>query len=340
MDNVDRITLIKGNDLAHFYYRKGDATDRARATAAAEDWAKNDGKAADGRSSLTLEAQTEEDLRVKTEREDAAAKQAAADKAAEQERLRREAEARDNKARADATVDDFQLGQTAEQQMSGMDDLFGGNAERDTEQEYQDLKAEADKWLGRDAEYEGRDFAGEYAAARNLDGQEFIEAVTPILEDFKDARARFFAPNRDAIERMQQNERSMRANLPQQTEAESAFDASPERAIQAMTAEQRESMANELGIRRGKKTEVAFIEALAEGPIDKVRGAYLAATQSSTSSGLEDIFDGLQSRGLKKKNATEAAKAHPLAERIALVDKHILDILSDLDDSGTIKINC
>lgn len=78
------------------------------------------------REALTLEAQTEEDLRAKAEREDAATSQAAAEKAAEQERLRREAEARDNKARADATVDDFQLGQTADQQMSGMDDMFGG----------------------------------------------------------------------------------------------------------------------------------------------------------------------------------------------------------------------
>lgn len=77
------------------------------------------------REALTLEAQTEEDLRAKAEREDAATSQAAAEKAAEQERLRREAEARDNKARADATVDDFQLGQTADQQMSGMDDMFG-----------------------------------------------------------------------------------------------------------------------------------------------------------------------------------------------------------------------
>lgn len=78
------------------------------------------------REALTLEAQTEEDLRAKAEREDAATSEAAAAKAAEQERLRREAEARDNKARADATVDDFQLGQTADQQLSGMDDMFGG----------------------------------------------------------------------------------------------------------------------------------------------------------------------------------------------------------------------
>ena len=40
------------------------------------------------------------------------------------ERLRREDEQRDIRARADATVDDFQLGQSADEQLSGMDDLF------------------------------------------------------------------------------------------------------------------------------------------------------------------------------------------------------------------------
>ena len=63
-------------------------------------------------------------------------------------------------------------------------------------------------------------------------------------------------------------------------------------------------------------------------------------TESPKDDSLERIFEGLQGRGLKKKAALEAAKAHPLAERITLVDKHILDILSDLDDSGTLNINC
>lgn len=96
------------------------------AGAAADAAATQAGRPAEAdREALTLEAQTEDDLRAKAEREDAATSQAAAEKAAEQERLRREAEARDNKARADATVDDFQLGQTADQQLSGMDDMFG-----------------------------------------------------------------------------------------------------------------------------------------------------------------------------------------------------------------------
>lgn len=71
-----------------------------------------------------LTAQTTEDLKAKTEREEAATAAERAKKTAEQERLRREAEQRDNRARADQTVDDFQLGQSADEQMSGMGDLF------------------------------------------------------------------------------------------------------------------------------------------------------------------------------------------------------------------------
>ena len=71
-----------------------------------------------------LTTQTPEDLKAKADREEAATKAAASKKSAEQERLRKEAEARDNKARADATVDDFQLGQDATRQMSGMGDMF------------------------------------------------------------------------------------------------------------------------------------------------------------------------------------------------------------------------
>ena len=77
-----------------------------------------------GREGLTLEAQTPEGLRALAERNAAAEASARRQRAAEQESLRREAEQRDLRARADSTVDDFQLGQTAEQQMSGMGDLF------------------------------------------------------------------------------------------------------------------------------------------------------------------------------------------------------------------------
>lgn len=78
---------------------------------------------------LTLQAQTEQDLRTKAEREDAATKAEATKKAAEQARLKQADDQRDTRARADATVDDFQLGQSAEQQLSGMGDLFAQKAD-------------------------------------------------------------------------------------------------------------------------------------------------------------------------------------------------------------------
>lgn len=73
---------------------------------------------------LTLQAQTPADLKAKAEHEQAAADLQRKQRAAEQERLRKEAEGRDTRARADQTVDDFELGQSAEQQLSGMGDLF------------------------------------------------------------------------------------------------------------------------------------------------------------------------------------------------------------------------
>ena len=73
---------------------------------------------------LTLEAQTAEDLRAKAAREQSAEQAERARKTTVEARLRKDAEDRDNRARADATVDDFELGQSAEQQMSGMGDLF------------------------------------------------------------------------------------------------------------------------------------------------------------------------------------------------------------------------
>jgi len=81
-----------------------------------------------GARSPILASQTEDELRAKAEREEAATRSEVAKKAAEQERLRREDQARDNRARADQTVDDFQLGQTADQQLSGVSDMFADQA--------------------------------------------------------------------------------------------------------------------------------------------------------------------------------------------------------------------
>lgn len=78
------------------------------------------------------------DLKAKTDRESAALEGERKQKDIEQARLRKESEGKDAKKRADDTVDDFKLGQSAERQMSGMDDLFsragkgdkGGSVER------------------------------------------------------------------------------------------------------------------------------------------------------------------------------------------------------------------
>lgn len=116
----------------------------------------DDGKAAGDQGQegsgqgLTLTAQTAEDLKAKTEREAAGEAAAKAKRDAEQARLRKEAEARDLKARADATVDDFQLGQDADQQMSGMDDLFAQPAPAPAEQAAAILNAAAEPPKGKE----------------------------------------------------------------------------------------------------------------------------------------------------------------------------------------------
>ena len=57
-------------------------------------------------------------------------------------------------------------------------------------------------------------------------------------------------------------------------------------------------------------------------------------------SDLANIFAGLSARGLAKTRAQKAAQAHPRAEQIAYVQDNFLDILTELEDSGIVKINC
>ena len=57
-------------------------------------------------------------------------------------------------------------------------------------------------------------------------------------------------------------------------------------------------------------------------------------------SDLTNIFAGLSSRGLAKTRAQKSAQAHPRAEQIAYVQDNFLDILTELEDSGIVKINC
>lgn len=273
------------------------------------------------REALTLQAQTEEDLRAKAEREDAATKQAAADKAAEQERLRRADDARDNKARADATVDDFQLGQSAEQQMSGMGDLF--SASSDAQQE----RADVTKLT--------QDEAKSLMSWQDL-GQK--DGVKTHALTFYESQA-----DKDA--------KRGRMNLVRITKGDHSdthwqIDGDDRKFAMLGMAKK---AAEEIGMARAVSD--GFVQAPARAPASQSEAAPTQAAQvsaptestspqSTQAPDLEPIFDGLQSRGLKKKAATEAAAAHPMAERIALVDKHILDILGDLDESGVLNINC
>ena len=57
-------------------------------------------------------------------------------------------------------------------------------------------------------------------------------------------------------------------------------------------------------------------------------------------SDLTNIFAGLSSRGLAKSRAQKAAEAHPRAAQIAYVQDNFMDILTELEDSGLVKINC
>ena len=55
---------------------------------------------------------------------------------------------------------------------------------------------------------------------------------------------------------------------------------------------------------------------------------------------LESLFKGLNGRGLKRTRAEAAVNARPDAAMIRYVQDNFLDILSELEDSGKVKINC
>ena len=63
--------------------------------------------------------------------------------------------------------------------------------------------------------------------------------------------------------------------------------------------------------------------------------------QAKSPSDLEALFSGLDSSSVRKANkAKKAAKAHPLADKIQNVQENFMDILTELEDSGLVKINC
>lgn len=115
---------------------------------------------------LILEAQSEQDLREKADRESEAAESERAKKAAEQARLKKEADAKEAKARADATVKDFQLGQSADDQLSGQTDIFGSPSPADSAGEAPEPApaaprqlTDAEAYADNFARFEGRELA-------------------------------------------------------------------------------------------------------------------------------------------------------------------------------------
>jgi hypothetical protein len=79
-----------------------------------------------GEGTEGLERYTAEEVTRKQEKAEKTAAEEKKAKAAEQERLRKEQQAKEEKARADESVKDFELGKSAEEQMTGMGDLFKG----------------------------------------------------------------------------------------------------------------------------------------------------------------------------------------------------------------------
>ena len=63
-------------------------------------------------------------------------------------------------------------------------------------------------------------------------------------------------------------------------------------------------------------------------------------TPQVTPVGLESLFEGLNARGLKRTRAQATVSARPDAARITYVQDNFIDILSELEDSGKVKINC
>jgi hypothetical protein len=55
---------------------------------------------------------------------------------------------------------------------------------------------------------------------------------------------------------------------------------------------------------------------------------------------LEDIFANLNKRGLARTKAEVAYTARPDGAQIKYVQENFLDILSELEDSDLVKINC
>lgn len=121
---------------------------RAAARSAEEDGrarareAKEAGAAREAAQGIT--SYTPEEVTRKQESQEEAAAAEKKSKAAEQERLRKEQQSKEEKVRADESVKDFELGKTAEEQMTGMGDLFAEQPKREARQGTQKQLEEID----------------------------------------------------------------------------------------------------------------------------------------------------------------------------------------------------
>lgn len=100
----------------------------------------------------------------------------------------------------------------------------------------------------------------------------------------------------------------------------------------------------ELPINQGQIGVIDEEIAKLQAQVDALRGATGQEDRRpsiTVNPDLEAIFDQLDGITQRTQAAgQQAAAAHPQAERIQFVQKHILDILEDLEDSGKVTINC
>ena len=100
----------------------------------------------------------------------------------------------------------------------------------------------------------------------------------------------------------------------------------------------------ELPINQGQIGVIDEEIAKLQAQVDALRGAAGQEDKQpsiTANPDLDAIFDQLDGITQRTQAAgQQAAAAHPQAERIQFVQKHILDILEDLEDTGKVTINC
>jgi len=86
----------------------------------------------------------------------------------------------------------------------------------------------------------------------------------------------------------------------------------------------------------GDPGKISFSKREAEGRNKEIAREIQEVVQPD----LESLFRSLNGRGLKRTRAEATVSARPDAARINYIQENFLDILSELEDSGKVKINC